>query len=157
MGTVTPWILPPPEDNHGSARCSGFFKKKTAATSISGCAATREAAMFFKNNGCKNIGPEELNEKKRAGEKFLLLDVRTPQENAAQAIEGSVLIPLQDLGNRIQDLPKDREIVVYCRTGSRSAFACAHLAGMGYNVRNLEGGIMVWNRAGNVSVAGVSR
>ena len=113
--------------------------------------------MFFNNYGCKNIGPEELNMKKRAGEKFLLLDVRTPQENAAQAIEGSVLIPLQELGNRIQDLPKDREIVVYCRTGSRSAYACAHLAGMGYNVKNLEGGIMVWNRAGNASIAGASR
>lgn len=107
--------------------------------------------MFFNNYRCKNIGPEELNERKRTGEKFLLLDVRTPQENAAQAIEGSVLIPLQELGSRIKDLPKDKEIVVYCRTGSRSAYACAHLAGMGYNVKNLEGGIMVWNMAGNVS------
>lgn len=112
--------------------------------------------MFFNNYGCKNIGPEELIEKKKAGENFLLLDVRTPQENAAQAIEGSVLIPLQELGSRIQDLPKDREIVVYCRTGSRSAFACSHLAGMGYNVKNLEGGIMVWNRAGNITGCRVS-
>jgi rhodanese-related sulfurtransferase len=113
----------------------------------------KEAAMFFNKYRCTNIGPEELNEKKRAGQKLFLLDVRTPQENAAQSIEGSHLIPLQELGSRLQDLPKDKEIVVYCRTGSRSAFACAHLAGKGYNVKNLEGGIMVWNMSGNALVS----
>ena len=112
--------------------------------------------MFFKRYKCTNIGPDDLNEKKRSGQDFILLDVRTPQENASQAIEGSHLIPLQELGSRINDLPRDKEIVVYCRTGSRSAFACAHLAGMGYNVKNLEGGIMLWNMSGNLLVSSAS-
>jgi rhodanese-related sulfurtransferase len=104
-----------------------------------------EVHMFFNNSGCKNIGSNELNKKMKSGEDFLLLDVRTPQENAAQAIEGSYLLPLQELGYRIGELPKKKEIIVYCRTGNRSAYACSYLSKAGYNVKNLEGGIMTWN------------
>ncbi len=109
--------------------------------------------MFFNNYQCKNIGPEELEQKKQAGEDFLLLDVRTPQEYASGAIQGSQLIPLQELGNRMDELPKKKEIVVYCRVGNRSAHACSYLSRMGYNVKNLEGGIMVWNMFENASMS----
>ena len=112
--------------------------------------------MFFKSQGFDTIGPDELNRKITAGDDFLLLDVRTPQENAAEAIKGSYLIPVQELGNRVQELPKNKEIVVYCRVGNRSAFASAHLSRLGFNVKNLEGGIMLWNMAGNVSTASAS-
>ena len=112
--------------------------------------------MFFNSNGCKNIGPDELTKKMESGEKFLLLDVRTPQEHAAQAIEGSYLLPLQELGFRLNELPRDREIVVYCRVGNRSAYACSYLSRMGYTVKNLEGGIVLWNMAGNASLSSVS-
>jgi rhodanese-related sulfurtransferase len=53
--------------------------------------------MFFQPNGFDNIGPDELNKKIASGEDFLLLDVRTPQENASEAIAGSYLIPVQEL------------------------------------------------------------
>ena len=109
--------------------------------------------MFFNSTGCKNIGPEELNDKMKSGEDFLLLDVRTPQENTAQSIEGSYLLPLQELGYRINELPKNKEIVVYCRVGNRSAYACSYLSRLGYKVKNLEGGILLWNMAGNASLA----
>ena len=112
--------------------------------------------MFFNNYRCKNIGPDDLNTMQRSGNDFLLLDVRTPQENAAQSIEGSYLIPLQELGHRMDELPKDKEIVVYCRIGNRSAYACAYLSRMGYKVKNLEGGIALWNMAGNASLSSVS-
>ncbi len=108
--------------------------------------------MFFNAYGCQNIGPEDLNEKKQSGDDFLLLDVRTPAEHAAQAIEGSYLVPLQDLGSRIDELPKDKEIIVYCRVGNRSAYAASFLSRMGFNVKNLEGGIMLWNLSGNASM-----
>jgi len=104
--------------------------------------------MFFQSHGFDNIGPDELNKKIISGEDFLLLDVRTPQENASEAITGSYLIPVQELGFRVKELPKDKEIIVYCRVGNRSAYASAHLARLGYNVKNLEGGIVVWNSAG---------
>ena len=109
--------------------------------------------MFFNSNGCQNIGPDELGKKMRTGEDFLLLDVRTPQEHTAQAIEGSYLLPLQELGFRLSELPRNKEIVVYCRVGNRSAYACSYLTRMGYKVKNLEGGIMLWNMAGDVSLA----
>jgi phage shock protein E len=109
--------------------------------------------VFFNSNGCQNIGPEELGNKMKSGEDFLLLDVRTPQEHAAQAIEGSYLLPLQELGFRLNELPGNKEIVVYCRVGNRSAYACSYLTRMGYKVKNLEGGIMLWNMAGDVSLA----
>jgi adenylyltransferase/sulfurtransferase len=109
--------------------------------------------MFFAMNGFDNITPQELIGKMASGDDFFLLDVRTPLENAAQAIEGSHLIPIQELGNRAHELPRDKEIVVYCRIGNRSAHASAYLARLGYKVKNLEGGIALWNRtAEGVSV-----
>jgi len=107
--------------------------------------------MFVNMTGCKNIGPDELNQKIKSGEDLLLVDVRTPQEDAAQAIVGSYLVPLQELGNRLRELPKDKEIVVYCRVGNRSTYACSYLSRMGYKVKNLYGGIMQWNMYGNIS------
>ncbi len=109
--------------------------------------------MFFTNYRCRNIGPAELNTMIQSGKDFFLLDVRTPQENAAQAIENSVLIPLQELPQRLNELPRDKEIVVYCRVGNRSAYACSFLASRGFSVKNLEGGIAVWNTAGRASLA----
>jgi len=109
--------------------------------------------MFFNKSGYKNIGPDELNEKMSSGNEFFLLDVRTPMEHAGQAIPGSYLIPVQELANRVQELPKDKELVVYCRVGNRSSYASAYLAQLGYNVKNLEGGLMQWNMSENVSMA----
>jgi phage shock protein E len=100
--------------------------------------------MFFNSYGFKNISSEELQDKMDQQEDFLLLDVRTPTEHAAQAIEGSYLLPVQELNFRAHELPKDKEIVVYCRVGNRSAFAAAYLSRLGYSVKNLEGGILSW-------------
>ena len=113
----------------------------------------RGGHMFFNSNGCQNIGPEELNAKMHSGKDFLLLDVRTPMEHRAQSIDGSYLLPLQELGHRLDELPRNKEIVVYCRVGNRSAYACSYLSRLGYKVNNLEGGIMSWNMAGSASLA----
>ncbi len=112
--------------------------------------------MFFNSSGTRNIGPDQLNEKIASGEDIFLLDVRTPLEHAAQAIEGSHLIPLQELGYRLHELPRDREIIVYCRVGNRSSYASFYLARQGYNVKNLEGGILRWNTTGTVSMTKAS-
>ncbi len=103
--------------------------------------------MFFKNSGFKNISSDELREKLERKEDLLLLDVRTPREYDDCAIKGAQLLPVQELSFRVGELPKDREIVVYCRIGNRSAFAAAYLARLGYTVRNLEGGILSWTSA----------
>jgi phage shock protein E len=112
--------------------------------------------MFYTNDKYNNITAEDLNEKIERGADFLLLDVRTPAENASQAIEGSYLLPVQELSARVAELPRDKEIVVYCRVGNRSAFASTYLARLGYNVKNLEGGIIAWSMTDHAALARVS-
>jgi len=73
-----------------------------------------------------------------------LLDVREPHEYAAGHIAGSCLIPLGTLGDRHHELPKEQEIVVICRSGSRSAMATRMLIEAGYRATNMVGGMLAW-------------
>lgn len=80
-----------------------------------------------------------------------LLDVRQPFEQYQSKIkyENSKLIPVEDLGSRLEEIEgyKDQEIVCLCRSGSRSANACQLLENHGYSkVKNLKGGINEWAR-----------
>ncbi|MDD4615863.1 MAG: rhodanese-like domain-containing protein [Alphaproteobacteria bacterium] len=73
------------------------------------------------------------------------LDVRQPNEYAEGHIDNAVLIPLGDLERRYVELPKDKEIVVYCHSGGRSAMAVQLLRQKGFkNLVNLEGGYSAW-------------
>jgi NADPH-dependent 2,4-dienoyl-CoA reductase/sulfur reductase-like enzyme/peroxiredoxin family protein/rhodanese-related sulfurtransferase/TusA-related sulfurtransferase len=74
----------------------------------------------------------------------LLLDVRNPEEFAAGAVSGAILIPLPELRSRHVELPKDRPIVAYCQVGMRGYVAARLLASLGYDVRNLAGGYRTW-------------
>ena len=75
---------------------------------------------------------------------MFLLDVRTPEEYSMGHIKGAHLIPLQELENRLDEIPKDQKILVYCRTGHRSAIASEILAKAGFEILNMEGGIVEW-------------
>lgn len=75
----------------------------------------------------------------------LLLDVRTPEEFASGHIEGAVNIPVQELEGRMAELePKDRAIVVYCRSGARSSQAESMLEGAGYGKVHNLGPMSAW-------------
>lgn len=79
-----------------------------------------------------------------------LIDVRTEAEVAQGVIDGAIHIPLHLLPLRTADIPQDKPVVIYCRSGARSAQACAFMAAKGYsNMHNLAGGIMAWARTGN--------
>jgi phage shock protein E len=79
----------------------------------------------------------------------VFLDVRTPEEYAEGHIPGVVLIPLDELPHRIDEVPKDKTVVVTCRSGNRSAQAAEILRQAGYsNVHNMTGGITAWQQAG---------
>ncbi len=80
--------------------------------------------------------------------KPLVLDVREPSEYAAGHIAGSTLIPLHQLSSRMTELPKDRDIICVCASGSRSSSAARQLMKSGYTVLNLSGGLSRWQRAG---------
>ena len=77
----------------------------------------------------------------------LFLDVRTEEENLDNAIPNSLLIPLQELNDRLEELNnfKDKNIIVYCASGGRSANATTFLRRIGFQAQNLEGGMFSWN------------
>lgn len=78
----------------------------------------------------------------------LLLDVRTPEEYDEGFIAGSVNIPLQELASRLSEIPQDMPIVVYCRSGNRSAQAAAILIENGYHEVYDLGGVIEWQQYG---------
>jgi rhodanese-related sulfurtransferase len=88
------------------------------------------------------IAAAEAAEEIAAG--ALVVDVREPIEWDAGRISGAVLIPLGELGARVDELPRDRRMVIVCRTGSRSSYAAGALHGAGYDVANLRGGLAAW-------------
>lgn len=99
------------------------------------------------------IEPATLHARRAAGHDILLLDVREPHEWAIARIEGARLIPLASLDSRLGELSRDREIVVHCKGGGRSAQAVRRLRAAGFrNVANLAGGIQRWSRDVDPSV-----
>ena len=78
-----------------------------------------------------------------------ILDVREPSEWTSFHIPGATLIPLGDLPNRLSDVPKDREVVVVCRTGHRSAQGRDILLKAGFiKVTSMTGGVTQWQTQG---------
>ena len=79
----------------------------------------------------------------------VILDVREQSEYDAGHIPGVTLIPLNDVPNRLNDIPKDKPVIVTCRSGNRSGQATDFLRQQGYtNVHNMTGGINAWQQAG---------
>ena len=77
-----------------------------------------------------------------------LIDVREADEYQETRIPGAALFPLSEFGARYQELPRDRQIVIHCRSGQRSANATAFLRQHGYDAVNVEGGIVAWAEQG---------
>ncbi|HSN67745.1 MAG TPA: molybdopterin-synthase adenylyltransferase MoeB [Thermoanaerobaculia bacterium] len=100
-----------------------------------------------------DIAPPELRARLDRGEDLLVLDVREDYEWAVAHLEGATHIPMGRLRDGIASLPRDREIVVYCRSGSRSANAAAMLRNAGFaRVKNLTGGLAAWSREVDPSI-----
>jgi rhodanese-related sulfurtransferase len=89
----------------------------------------------------------ELNEKLKFGKHPLVLDVRQPDEFRQGHISGAKLIPLNDLHKRMGELPKGREIVCVCASGSRSSSAAKILMKEGFAVFDMQGGMSAWKHA----------
>ena len=84
---------------------------------------------------------------------LVVLDVRTQEEYDDEHIEGAILIPVQELEERIDELSKDDELLVYCRTGNRSGTAVSILQGNGFQkIYHMAGGITAWKAAGYPTV-----
>lgn len=104
------------------------------------------AASNVVNGSMPVVTWRELREKRK--EDIFLLDVRTPEEYALGSIEGSVNIPLDELREHLDELPRDKEIVIYCSIGLRGYVGLRILKGHGFEqVYNLTGGLKLWESA----------
>src|SRR5437868_2709089 len=91
-----------------------------------------------------SVSVHQLKDKLRDNN-ILLLDVREPFEYDIARIEGATLLPLGQLADRMAELPREREIIVMCKSGARSGHATAFLQENGFrDVYNLTGGITAW-------------
>jgi len=94
----------------------------------------------------ERYAPSKAQQRLEAGE-ACLLDVREPSELALASIEGAIHIPLAQIPQAVEQLPRDQEIIVLCHHGVRSAMAADFLERNGFeSVSNLEGGIDAWSR-----------
>lgn len=94
----------------------------------------------------EQIEPQEVDDRRKAGEQLILLDVRTPQEVAFCSIPNSLHVPMNEIPFRLDELDREQTYVVYCRTGVRSAKVCQLLSAHGFkHAANLRGGIDAWS------------
>ena len=92
------------------------------------------------------ISVGELNSRLLTPEPPLVLDVREPWELQIARLAGTLDIPMGEVPARLAELPKDRDIIVMCRSGGRSSKVADYLHRMGYRAANLTGGILAWAR-----------
>lgn len=93
----------------------------------------------------KQINVQELKQKLDRKDDFVLLDVREDFEREICKLTPDVHIPMNEIQERFHELPKDKEIVVYCRSGARSMNVCMFLQSQGFkSLQNLSGGILSW-------------
>ena len=95
----------------------------------------------------EEISAVELKKMLDDGEDFQLIDVRQPDEYAFAKIEGAKLIPLGEIISRMGELDSNKEVILHCKMGGRSARAIEFLRASGYTgpLKNLRGGITAWS------------
>ena len=101
----------------------------------------------------QDLNAERVAQRLRDEDPPLLLDVREPWERAIASVPESVSIPMGELPARLADLPEDRDIVVMCHHGNRSAQVAQWLGLQGFDrVANLSGGIDAWSTSVDPSI-----
>ena len=103
---------------------------------------------IFTGSKITGIQPTDVQARLNQKVKPILLDVRQPEEYQSGHIAGAKLIPLGELPQRMNELPKDHEIICVCHSGNRSSSATRQLSGAGFQVLNMNGGMIGWSRAG---------
>lgn len=97
----------------------------------------------------QEIDAGDLQSRIVGGDDFLLLDIRSAGELTQGVLPDATHLPMHQIPMRLNELPRDREVILYCHSGARSYHACAYLVQQGYeHVINLRGGILGWARSG---------
>ena len=107
--------------------------------------AQAEEKVIYEVN---DISVEEVYEIISSNQDYIILDVRTPEEFKEGHIEGAILIPVSELGGRLDELPKDKPIITYCKSGGRSGNAAEILVENGFRKVYDMGGILDWQEEG---------
>lgn len=95
------------------------------------------------------IDVQGLSQLRETGESHTLVDIRSPMEILQGSIANSENIPMNQIPEHIDSFKNMDKVVLYCRSGARSAHACAFLASQGLeNIINLKGGIIAWSQSG---------
>jgi rhodanese-related sulfurtransferase len=97
-----------------------------------------------------SISPQALLERQAKGDaSVFVLDVRTPQEFAAGHVPGAVNVPYDQVASQLAQIPKDKDVVLYCKSGRRAGLAADVLAANGYTkLEHLQGDIQAWLQDG---------
>ena len=103
---------------------------------------------FFKRTNVPQIDVQEANKRLKRDKNVIIVDVRQPNETKSGVVPGAKLIPLSEIGSRMNELPLDKPILTICQSSHRSPFAARKLAKAGYDVTNVSGGMMAWRKAG---------
>ena len=97
----------------------------------------------------REIDANDLQARMAESADFLLLDIRSAGELAQGMLPDAEHLPMHLIPVQLNELPKDKEVILYCHSGARSYHACAYLSQQGFdNVVNLRGGILAWARSG---------
>jgi rhodanese-related sulfurtransferase len=104
--------------------------------------------QLFKQSTINQLEPGQVHTMAAQSPRPYLLDVRTAGEYKQGHISGAELISLDELSQKIARIPKGREIICICESGSRSSVAARRLNAVGYKVSNMRGGMSRWVRAG---------
>lgn len=117
------------------------------AAVMSGQQSANPASTTNDAPAVQEISPDAYNTQ-FASTDHVLIDVRTREEFASGHIEGAINIPVEEIGQRLSEVPQDQTVVLYCRSGNRSAQAANILERAGYDGIYDLGGIIAWTNAG---------
>ncbi len=131
----------------------GIFLIRDRSAALGDAPVSTSSPAGQQNTLPATITPEEANQKYNQG--VFLLDVREPSEWNDFHVPNTTLIPLGELADRVNELPKGQEIVVVCRSGNRSQQGRDILLAAGFTqVTSMSGGLNQWKEAGYPTVSG---
>jgi rhodanese-related sulfurtransferase len=114
-------------------------------------------SKFLNRQTINQVDPTQVQAMLSQSPRPFLLDVRTPAEYKQGHISGAELIPLDEISTQQSKIPKNREVVCICASGSRSSHAAQQLSALGYQVSNLRGGMNRWMGAGLAVKTGMAK
>jgi rhodanese-related sulfurtransferase len=101
----------------------------------------------------RQLTARDLHKRLKEGGELVILDVREPGEISTASLPGTLNIPMREIPGRVDDVPKDKDVVVMCHHGMRSMQVAGFLEQRGFNkLYNLSGGIDAWSKEVDPSV-----